>query len=141
MNTDYLKMKSNVLKLGFVDPIDVWDNNGELCSLGGTQRLRLLTALENEGYSIPPIPINRIEAPDLKTAKKVLLSLASQYGTFNQDGLLEFVVEDFNDLSEVKNEFSLLGVDYEGIKEEHTKDHTDKQDKKPFKCPECGYEP
>lgn len=94
-------------------------STGELSSLGGTQRLRLLSALENEGFEIPKVPVNRIEAKSLKEAKRILLSLASQYGKFNQDGLLEFVVEDFDDLKEVQDEYSLMGVDYDAIAESH----------------------
>lgn len=141
MSEDYLKFKKNMLKNGFVDPIDVWVNtNEDLHCIGGTQRLRMLYALENEGYTIPSVPINRIEAKTLREAKNILLSLASQYGKFNNDGLLEFVVEDFDDLADISDNYSLMGVSYDEIVEEKTKDHTDKKEKKPIKCPNCGYE-
>lgn len=125
---DYLKFKENVLKHGFVDPIDVWqDESGSLKSLGGTQRLRLLTALENEGYSIPDVPINKISASSLIEAKKILLSLASQYGKFNNQGFLEFVSDlDFKDLYEVEENYRFPELDFKELADEFGKDHTDK---------------
>jgi hypothetical protein len=131
LSEDYLKFKENVLKHGFVDPIDVWvEPSGELSSLGGTQRIRMLTALENEGYSIPPIPINRIQAETKTEAKKIILSLASQYGRFNNEGVLEFVSDmGFSDLSEVADAFRLAEVSFDDIAEEFGKDGTDKLEK------------
>lgn len=134
---DYLKFKKSILKDGFIDPIDVWENeSGELSVVGGTQRTRMLSALENEGYQIPLIPVNRIKAGSLKEACEIVLTLASQYGKITNQGLLEFATcAGFSDLKEIEDSFSLPEIKFDKIADEFTKDHTDK---KPRKCPRCG---
>lgn len=141
-----LKLKRSILKHGFTDPINVWCDEtghfgfeGALCSLDGTQRVRVLTVCENEGYTIPDVPINRIKAASFVEAKQILLSMVSQYGTLNPQGFMEFSMDaGFANLDDLLKEMNLPGVDLEELKEEFTEDHTDKKDKKERKCPHCG---
>lgn len=136
---NYLKLKDNILKHGFTSPVHVFEENDELYVLDGHQRLRALTAMEQEGFIIPDVPITKIQAKDRKEAKKILLSLASQYGTLNTDGLFEFIQDlNFTNLKEVADEFSLPSIDFDKLGDEYLKDHTDKKEKKPKICPHCG---
>lgn len=138
--SNYLKFKQNILKYGFTSPIHVWvDDDENLLSLDGTQRLRTLTAMENEGYVVPDIPITRIKANSVKDAKKILLSLASNYGTISPDGLFEFIQDlNYGTLKELTEEYTFPTIDFDKLGDEYLKDHTDKPPKKDKKCPHCG---
>jgi len=144
----YLKYKKSILKHGITDPFDVWENEEkELCIVGGTQKKRVLLAMTNEGFSVPKVPINRIEAKSLKEAKHIVFTLASQYGKITTQGLIEEAQSaGFSDLKEIMDEYELPEIDFNKISDEFTKDHTDKDHTNNFKeekldhtCPECGH--
>jgi hypothetical protein len=135
----YQKLKANIIKYGITSPIHVWINEAKTWALDGHQRLRTLTALENEGYTIPLVPVTFIKADSVKDAKKILLSLTSQYGQINPDGLFEFIQDlGFNTLKDIDDEFRLPEIDFDKLGDEYLKDHTDKKEKKPKNCPHCG---
>lgn len=99
----YEKLKKSILKHGIHSPIFVWDHDNKLNILDGHQRVRAYGQLEKEGFVIPPVPIVKIQASDIKKAKEILLTLVSQYGKINSDGLYEFANEaglEFPDLKE-----------------------------------------
>lgn len=130
---NYHKYKQSLLKHGIMKPVNVWVNeNDEYCVLDGTQLCRTLVALEREGYDIPQIPITKVEAKNFRDAKQKILVLASQFGTFNGQGFLEFSQD--LELSEI----NFPSIDMDKLAEEFTKDSTDKKPKKEKKCPHCG---
>jgi DNA modification methylase len=89
---NYQKLKSQILEHGFVSPVHVWVNGGEYKILDGTQRTRALKAMKAEGIDVPEkIPVNWVEAENEEQARKIILSLVSQYGTTTSDGLYEFM--------------------------------------------------
>lgn len=139
---NYQKLRQNILKYGITSPIHVWnDDNDEMWVLDGHQRLRAITAMEMEGYIIPDLPITRIKAASLKDAKKILLSLASQYGVINPDGLFEFIQDlNFTNLKELSDKFTFQTIDFDKLGDSYLKDHTDKKKKErvPRPCPHCG---
>lgn len=155
---DILKFEKNVIEHGFVDPIDVWVDEhghygtaGALCSLGGTQRLRLLQYVEQKGYAVPAVPINRIKAKTYKEAGKILLSLASTYGKITPGGLAEFAHNTGLEFGDLKDGFSLPDIDLESVEKEFTQDHTSFEPGSPdeqgkldelklviMECPHCG---
>lgn len=92
---NFQKLKRSILENGFTSPIHVWQAKGtkEFYNLDGHQRCRVLEKLEAEGYEIPQIPINFIEAPNKDKAKKILLTHASSYGKVESDGLYEFICQ------------------------------------------------
>ena len=108
---NYTKLKTEILRVGFVDPIIIWNNN----ILDGHQRLTTLTRLRTEGYTIPPIPVTLVSAKDHAEAKRIVLSLASQYGTISDSGLVDFMREADISLSELESDFSLMGIDLDDI--------------------------
>lgn len=136
---NYQKLKKQILKHGFVSPIHVWHDGESYCSLDGTQRLRTLAALENEGFYIPDIPITEIRADNLAAAKDILLSLVSQYGTINTQGFMEFAQDlPYPTLKELEEVVTIPGLDFEALTNEYLEDHKDKEDRKPKACPHCG---
>jgi DNA modification methylase len=87
------KLKGRILKHGFNVPFHVWVHNGHFYLLDGHQRTRALLELQAQGYTVPPLPYDVIEAKDLKDAKDKLLGITSQYGEFTMEGLREFTLD------------------------------------------------
>ena len=88
---NYTKLKNQILKLGFSEPISVWRNGGKKLILNGHQRVQTLIKMSQEGYTVPEVPINIIQAIDEAEAKRKILSLTAQYGTMTEGGLEEFI--------------------------------------------------
>jgi ParB-like chromosome segregation protein Spo0J len=104
------KLKSSILKKGFIAPFFIWDNAGDKKLLDGHQRLKALFDLKQEGYDIPLLPVAYVEADNEKDAKEKLLSIASQYGDFNKHELVEW----FDNIDEeIKNDLRLMNLDKE----------------------------
>ena len=81
---NYNKLKNNIIRRGFIDPVSVWeDSKGLKHLLNGHQRQRVLT---KEHWN-EPIPYFNIPAKDLQEAAAIVLELTSQYGTITQEGL------------------------------------------------------
>lgn len=81
---NYNKLKNNIERRGFIDPVSVWeDDKGLKHLLNGHQRRRVLT---QEGWN-EPIPYFNIPAKNLQEAAAIVLELTSQYGTITQEGL------------------------------------------------------
>ena len=69
------------------DPI----KKDKIC-IAGNQRLKALYRLRDLGFSIPDkLPGIPVEAENEKDAKKILLSLASTFGTVNKTELKDFI--------------------------------------------------
>lgn len=96
---NYQKLKKIILKYGFSEPISVWKNCGKYWILNGHQRLETLTRLDKEGFEIPEIPINYVQAKSSKEAKEKILALTSQYGVMSLDSLSDFIADNALDLS------------------------------------------
>ena len=88
---NYNKLRKSIEKLGFIAPIFVWDNNGEYKLLDGTQRTTVLKQMQTEGWEIPELPVDFIQADTEEDAKDKLLHITSQYGKFDIDGYMDFV--------------------------------------------------
>lgn len=90
----YEKFKANILELGFSEPISIWKHKRKIHILNGHQRLETIKRMvENEGYSVKPLPVSIVEAADLNEAKRKILSLTSQFGKVDEKGLAEFIDE------------------------------------------------
>ena len=61
--------------------------------LDGTQRRAALVALEAEGWTIPPLPVVYIYADDEAQARRILLSISSQYGEWVEEELSAWLDE------------------------------------------------
>ena len=85
------KLMASILEKGFIAPIFVWDDAGEYRLLDGHQRLKTLIWMRQQGWDIPMLPVDIIEADDEQDAKKKLLAITSQYGEFTVEGYAEFI--------------------------------------------------
>ena len=108
---NYNKLRNNILKNGFISPIHVWENKvkNQFEILDGTQRLRTCQKLKEEGFIIPKLPVTIITADNEKQAREILLSLVSQYGELNEQGLYEFIETSGIEIETLRNE---LVVDF-----------------------------
>ncbi len=107
------KLMASILEKGFIAPIFVWDDAGEYRLLDGHQRLKTLLWMRQQGWDIPMLPVDIIEADDEQDAKKKLLAITSQYGEFTTGGYAEFTndieIEPFTRL--VDGEWAQDGID------------------------------
>lgn len=115
---NYEKLKKEILELGFSEPMSVWSHNGKFLLLNGHQRHRVLMQMKTEGFDVPKVPVNFVEAADVKEAKKKILALTSQYGEITKDGLYEFMNEADLAFPEIENSFRFPEIDFESFKDE-----------------------
>jgi hypothetical protein len=85
------KLKKNILLNGFIAPMFVWDDHGDYKLLDGHQRLAALISLRQDGYDMPLLPVDIIDAQDEAEARRMLLSITSQYGEFDKAQLDEWL--------------------------------------------------
>lgn len=115
---NYMRFRDNILLDGITAPSFVWKHDGALFTLDGHQRNRVYEQMEKDGYVIPPIPIDYVEADSIQQAKRILLSMASQYGTIEKQGLYEFMTSaelGFDDL----DRFVLPQINLDEFKDEY----------------------
>lgn len=89
---DYERLKERILRLGFHQPITVWVWQNKMNIINGHQRLRTIkTMVEKEGYAVPPLPVNFVQAKNWNEAKRKILALTSTYGRTKKEGLFNFL--------------------------------------------------
>jgi len=120
-DTNYLKLKDQIIKNGFIAPFFVWSKqNGKEKQkdlLDGTQRkLTLLKMLEEKIPMPENFPIVDVDAPDEATAKKIILALSSQYGKMSEESLFEFAY-DLISFEEMVGSFDFDAIDFNHFKE------------------------
>ena len=87
---DIEKAKTSILKYGWSFPFFVWVSGKTNYCLDGHARIKVLKALEDEGYLIPELPVVYIQAKNKTEAKQKLLRLNSNFGHFTKESVLEF---------------------------------------------------
>lgn len=146
----YGKLKKSILKHGFHTPIFVWENKGVLNILDGHQRKMTLLQMRKEGFELPLIPIVRVIGDSWQHAKNILLSMVSQYGKVQKQGLYEFIshadisVEDLQDSFEIPHEQSFnidhFKQEYFTDTEPEAEEKIEKKETKNFvRCPGCNH--
>ena len=145
---EYEKLKKSILRYGISFPFFLWKNRGKLKVLDGHQRERVLIQMRDEGYQIPKLPAEFIEAKNEKEAKEKILLLSSQYGKLTEETLHQFIVEAELDFPDIKEVLSLPEIDLDHFEKgwmtepqapegfnEYGEDIATE-----YKCPKCGYE-
>ena len=84
-----------IIKRGIRFPSYVSKIENEVWAIDTHQRLKAYEELEARGYTIPPIPIDWIEAKDKEEAIQLLLECDSRYGKTQQEGF-EDLISDFD---------------------------------------------
>jgi len=138
---DLNKLKRSLVKSGIDICFHIWkDNKGKNQILDGTHRFYALTALKEEGYFIPPLPIVYVKAKSKKEAAQIILIANSRYATITDNGLSDFMIDmelqlpDLEDLviPDIKNLIPNLDED------EDFHPANDGDNKKHKTCPRCG---
>ena len=137
----YEKLKKSILRHGITFPIFCWQSNGFNAVLDGTQRSRVLTKLKEDGYVIPPLPVDFIEAADEKEAKEKILILCSQYGQTDNDKIADFALLAGLDLIELEPLLDIPNIDFDYIRDGYLRDEppTDADSTGTLTCPQCNY--
>jgi len=107
-----LKLKTEILELGFSEPVSVWQTEGHFYILNGHQRVVVLKMLKAEGYEIPPLPVSLVDASSYQEAKKKVLALTSQYGQISEEGLQRFLEDAQITLDQAMSEFRFPEIDW-----------------------------
>lgn len=110
-DANYKKLRREILDLGFCEPLVVWGKN----ILNGHQRVKTLKKMAKEGIVIPNIPVNVVQAKSLKEAKKMVLSLTSQFGKMTEESLMKYMKESDLELEEVIGGFEFAGLDLDTL--------------------------
>lgn len=88
---NFERLKKSILTRGFFVPVFIWNNGKRSRLLDGHQRVRVLTALQADGYTVPKIPYVTIRAKSEAEAKDKLMAITSAYGKIERQGLYEFL--------------------------------------------------
>lgn len=116
--TNKERLKASILRHGFTAPMFVWDDQGEWRLLDGHQRLATLISMRQEGYDIPMLPVDYIQAENEKEAREKLLNITSQYGEFDMEELNSWVEQCDEELQKsvrlVDEELS-INIEYEEL--------------------------
>lgn len=89
---DLDKLKGLIVSKGIIAPSFVWRKpGGGLAYLDGHQRHKAYTELEKDGFLVPLIPVVYIQADTFEDAKEKLLAVTSQFGSFDLEGMDDFM--------------------------------------------------
>lgn len=120
---DYARLRDEIVETGFAFPIYVWKHpDGKPRILGGHQRARAVLAMIEEGYVVPPLPVVFISARSEPEAKRRILQDISQYGTVDDQGLYEFIIDAEIDVGDMAESFNIPGVDVDKFSNEFFKE-------------------
>lgn len=107
---DVSGLKESILLLGFFKPFCIWEDGKYIAD--GAGRFLALEMLEYEGYTIPDLPIEYVDAKDRTEAKQLTVAISSSYGEATKDSLGNFIL----DTPEIDLSFAnLYGLDIEAI--------------------------
>ncbi|MCL2093012.1 MAG: ParB N-terminal domain-containing protein [Treponema sp.] len=98
---DINEIKSKIMEYGFSFPMFVWECEGKKYVIDGHGRLEALKSLEEDGHSIPPVPVVYVKATDTKEAIRILLLCNTRFGYITDTS-----ADNFMD-----------GIDYKGMLE------------------------
>ena len=112
---DIEKAKTSILKYGWSFPFFVWVSGKTNYCLDGHARIKVLKALEEEGYLIPELPVVYIQAKNRTEAKQKLLRLNSTFGRLSKESVLEFAEDIELNFDEVLLPFGTIDFSEEPI--------------------------
>ena len=122
---NYTKLKKQILKNGFSFPFHIWKDGKMMRCIDGHQRIRTLKAMRDEGYYIPKLPVDYIDAKDEKHAKELILANISEYGNMTQQGLYEFIETAEIDFKDLVDDYRLPEIDTDSFIDEFYKELED----------------
>lgn len=144
---DFDDLKKSLIKSGIPIGFHVWkDSKGKFWIIDGHHRWLALKALKDEGYFIPPLPVNMVLAANKKEAARSVLISNAKYAHINQESISDFAI----DFELGVDDFEFLdipGIDLGNTESEpgevnNTSKELNQEDFKDFdhQCPKCGFE-
>ena len=117
-DTMYAKLRDSIAVQGFSFPFMVWrqpsqsDGTVRMRILDGHQRdVALRRMRDDEGWTVPKLPVVWIEADDERDAKSKILTINSRYGIMTTDSLAQFAIDADIDLAQLAAIVDLPEVD------------------------------
>jgi len=94
------KLKKLIILNGINVPFFIWFNGKKYRILDGHQRSKAIKSLRDEGWELPLMPVDYIEAENEKDARQKLLGITSQFGEFEFECLEEWLEEIDDDIKD-----------------------------------------
>lgn len=133
---NYVRLRNSMTKFGFSFPVFMWiDSEGTKWVIDAHQRLRTLRKMKEEGWTIPDLPADIIQATDKTEAKKKLLLLNSRYGKMTREGFDEFS-GDF-DGTDIEDMLVIPEIEIHEQSDDQTANSN--ADLHEATCPNCGH--
>lgn len=90
----FTELKQSLIKDGLPLALHIWiDDKGKKWTLDGHHRVLAFKALSGEGYFIPPIPVNVVNAKNRKEAAKIVLIANSRHARMDDTSLSNFMID------------------------------------------------
>jgi hypothetical protein len=119
----FAKLKASIVENDFLQPFNVWDEDGKIWILDGHHRKRAMEALEQEGYTIPEtLPANFIDCRTRREAAKLVIVYSAIYADITKQGLADFITTEGLDLEDLKMTVDLPQFDFGNMGMENDKD-------------------
>lgn len=109
----FVDFRDRLLKKGFRVPLFVWADRRDKRIvrwrlLDGHQRVSTLRRMRDEGFTVPEnLPYVQLEAADEIEAKDLLLSIVSQWGKIDDEGLRDFLEEAQLEPAQLEHDYAL----------------------------------
>lgn len=111
------RLRMSILDLGFSFPVQAWKNKGKTFILDAHQRVAVLKRMrDQEGFTIPPLPVIWVEASSRQEAAKKLLAATSQYGEVTPQGLFDYLTEFKIELPKIESEFQFPEINMDDFR-------------------------
>ena len=139
----YHKFRKQLLENGFTSPFHIWvdPKTKKKNLLDGTQRLKVLKMMRDDGVQLPAtLPAVVIEAQDKPHALRILLALATQYGKMTDESLSEFAIDAGISLEWIENHIELPDnmMVHISADSEFDPSKSSEAEKAHKVCPHCG---
>lgn len=127
---DVDKIVRSIRKYGIAFPLFVWRHDGINHCLDGHGRLLALKKMQEDGDTIPPLPVVYVDCKDERAARDLLLRLNSHYGTMTADSVREFADGFDVDFAELQLPCGVIDFDVAGVQETEGDDEAPEVDEK-----------
>lgn len=114
---NYLRMKDQMIELGFIAPFFIWKNGEDKCLIDGTQRCSALRAMQEVEDIILPksYPMIEIEADDKQQAMRMILAISSNYGEMTTLSLEGFLLDAEITLEDAESSFHFDAINFNNM--------------------------
>lgn len=109
---DFERLRADMISEGMGLTMHVWQSEGHNYIIDGHQRVTALKMMrENEGFTIPDLPVAFIQADSFAGAKRRVLAAISVAGKYTEKSLFEFVKNADIPFDQVVANYSFPSID------------------------------